>query len=110
MPRYCKAYKLEDLRKFSGWADAALEAEKELNDDSIVYIQEDLTVTKNCLDLDNKDDFIFDKVTPEWETFSKEDLSFAVPDWEEESRINREKLKELEEKEKQEKAGQEAGA
>jgi len=103
MPRYCKAYKLEDLRKFSGWADAALEKEKELADDAIVYIQEDLTVTNDCLDLDNKDEFIFDKVTPEWEKFAKEDLSFAVPDWEEESRINREKLKELEEKEKKEK-------
>ena len=99
MPRYCKAYKLEDVRKFPGWGDGAEANSKELGDDDLVYIQEDFTVTKNCLDLDNKDDFIFTKITPEWEAFAKDELKFEVPDWEEESKRVREHLKKLEEEE-----------
>ena len=33
MTRYCKAYKLEDLRKFPQWADSAKESEKHLHRD-----------------------------------------------------------------------------
>ncbi len=83
MSRYCKAYKLGDLRKFPSWSDAARDNEKELNNDSIVYIQENTSVTTNPLDLDNDEDYIFDKVTPEWETFCKDELKFEVPVWEE---------------------------
>ena len=104
MSRYCKAYKLEDLRKFPKWAEVAKENEKELSDGDIVYIQENLTVTKNCLDLDNEEDYIFTEVSPEWESFSKDDLQFEVPDWEAESAKVREALqKEAAEKEAAEK-------
>ena len=83
MSRYCKAYRLEDLRKFSGWSEMVRDNEKELNNDSIVYIQENTSVTTNPLDLDSQEDYIFDKTTPEWETFCKDELNFEVPVWEE---------------------------
>ncbi|MDJ0835250.1 MAG: hypothetical protein QNK37_01975 [Acidobacteriota bacterium] len=99
MPKYCKAYKLEDLRKFSGWSAAATTAEKEMEDNDLAYVMESLKVTKNCLDLDNEEDFLLNDVSNEWEAFCKEDLKFEVPDWEAESERVRQHLKELEEKE-----------
>ena len=104
MPKYCKAYKLEDLRKFSGWAGNAVAAEKEMDDNDLAYVMESLKVTKNCLDLDNEDDFLLNEVTPEWETFCKDELKFEVPDWEAESERVRKHLQELEAKEKAEAA------
>lgn len=92
MPRYCKAYKIEDLRKFPKWADTARSSEKDLEDGSLVYIKEELTVTKNCLDLDNEDEMILVEITPEWEAFCKEELKFEVPDWEAEAARVREQL------------------
>ena len=97
MPRYCKAYKLEDLRKFPKWSESSEEIEKDLKDDEIVYIEETLFVTKNCLELDKKEDYIFNDITPEWEKFCKEELEFEVPDWEAESAKVREALKKMEE-------------
>lgn len=106
MPRYCKAYKLEDLRKYPKWAELANESDKDLEDDSIVYIEETLIVTKNCLELDKKEDYLVTDPTPEWETFCKGDLEFQVPDWEAESAAVREALKKAE-AEKAEKEGEE---
>ena len=100
MPKYCKAYKLEDLRKFSGWSAAAASAEKDMGDGDLAYVMESLTVTKNCLDLDKEDDFLLTEVTPEWEAFCKGELKFEVPDWEAESERTRKHLQELEAAEK----------
>ena len=79
MSRYCKAYKLEDLRKYANWSASAKENEKELEDDAIVYIVDNNKVTQNPLDLDNEEDYIFDALTPEWEKFIADELDFAVP-------------------------------
>lgn len=92
MPRYCKAYKIEDLRKFPKWAESAKATEKDLEEGALVYVKEELTVTKNCLDLDNEDELVFTEISPEWETFCKEDLKFEVPDWEAEAAKVREQL------------------
>ena len=107
MPQYQKAYLLKDLRRFPGWTETRLREEQtdrqamarpgepagpqpeELTDESIVYIQEDLTVCESCFDTSSK---MFDKVTPEWDKFCRNELGFAVPDWEEESRVVREAL------------------
>lgn len=111
MPLYQKAYQLKQLRRFAGWKETwpreePKGAEKvarpgetessdpdEPTDESIVYMGEDLTVSRSCFDATQK---VFDRVTPEWEEFCRKDLGFAVPDWEEESRIVREKLAKME--------------
>ena len=102
MPRYCKAYKLEDLRKYPNWSDVASDAEKELEDDSIVYIKEDFVVTKNCLELDKEEDYILTDGGDGWQSFAKDDLKFQVPDWEAESERVREAIKKQEEEAKSE--------
>ena len=104
MPRYCKAYKLEDLKKFPQWDEHVTSAGKEMEDSDLAYIQEDLTVTKNCLDLDNKEDWIYTEVTPEWEDYVTDELNFAIPDWEAESKAAREAALKAEEEAKQKEA------
>lgn len=93
MGKYCKAYLLKDLRVFSEWTEASQNARPEasegenrdgtnqnprqLTDESIVYLQENLTVTDDVF----QDEYIlFDKVTSAWETFCREGLQFALPD------------------------------
>ena len=98
MPKYLKAYLLKELRQYSGWVEKVPAVESaaeqkqgpELKDDEIVYIHEDLKVTQGCFE---DSPVIFDEVTPGWEQFCKDNLRFEVPDWEEESRQVREKLK-----------------
>jgi len=105
MPEYQKAYHLNQLRRFPGWIETRVWEEpkdpqrmaqpgqpearrpEELTDESIVYMQENLTVSESCFDTGRT---IFDRITPEWEDFCRNELHFVVPDWEEESRIARE--------------------
>lgn len=90
MGQYCKAYRLKDLRGYSGWKEKAENARKEkklvdgeetertrtLEDDSIVYIQQDYTVTDGIY----MDEYVvFDQVTPEWIAYCKEELGFILP-------------------------------
>ena len=88
--KYCKAYLLKDISCFDKWSDLARVQDRELGDDSVVYIKEDLTVTTNALEMDKEEDIIYDTVDDEWEAFCRDVLKFEVPDWEEESRRMRE--------------------
>ena len=99
MGRYCKAYTLDMLRQFDGWSEKPpnvggeqdagggnkeagggneATAAGELNDDSIVYVQENYVVTDGIY-LD--EGIIFDAVTPEWMSFCKDTLKFEIPDY-----------------------------
>lgn len=91
MMTYCKAYKLGDLRQFSGWMENAdnvrrrsngngslNEEETQLTDDSILYLHETFIVTDGIFGDKN---IIFDKVSPEWIEFCKNQLNFAVPEY-----------------------------
>ncbi len=79
MPRYLKAYPIEQLRAFSAWADHATEAGIE---EGLVFLDESLVVFADCFEDSGR---VFDQVTEEWRTFCRETLGFAVPDWEAES-------------------------
>lgn len=86
---YCKAYVLGDLLKFPGWSESRInwrekgsgldneEADKELNDESIVYLHQDFTVTESMWHNEN---VIFNDVTAEWKGFCRETLQFKAPD------------------------------
>ncbi|HEX8174594.1 MAG TPA: hypothetical protein VF543_05690 [Pyrinomonadaceae bacterium] len=85
--KYCKAYTLDELRKFSGWneelpekqgagANGEAQAEGEADLSDIVFLQEDYTVTTGIF-LD--ENVVFDKVTPEWIEFCRDTLKFDVP-------------------------------
>ena len=79
MSRYCKAYKLEDLRKFAGWSQSA-KNDKDQGDDTIVYITDQFNVTTNPLEMDKEEDFLFDVHSDEWKTFCTDTLKFEIPD------------------------------
>ena len=95
MGRYCKAYLLKDLRAFPEWTETSHNARPEgegnqgddqdepakrarqLTDESIVYLQENLVVTDDVF----QDEYIlFEKVTPAWEVYCRQELQFAIPD------------------------------
>lgn len=91
MGRYCKAYLASDLKKYPGW-DPNLEnlrqpeserpgeepeERAELEDDDIVYLQEDLVVTDGIFRDEN---VLFEDASEEWKTFCEETLEFEVPE------------------------------
>jgi ankyrin repeat protein len=86
---YCRAYYLRDLRRFDGWSENHLQGPEEgstngadpgeegpLDDEAIVYVHQDFTVTRSMW---HDEDVLFDQVTPEWRDFCEGELEFAVP-------------------------------
>jgi hypothetical protein len=92
MGKYCKAYLLLELRKYEGWIENSenarsekkkvdgkeIEEIRELNDDSIVYIQENFVVTD---DIYKEKNILFNSVTPEWKEYCTNTLNFTIPDY-----------------------------
>ena len=76
MPRYCKAYRIADVRKFSAWPALAGPGESELPDEELCFVHEDLTVTRSCF---AEKDLLLRSVTPEWREFCLGELGFEVP-------------------------------
>ena len=77
MRTYCKAYKLADLRQFSGWVEKREENEAELPGDTICYLWDDFTVVKSPV---QEKGVLFDTVTPEWREFCATTLGFEIPE------------------------------
>jgi hypothetical protein len=77
MRKYCKAYKLADVRQFSGWVEKREENEAELPDDGICYIWDDFTVVRSPV---QDKGVLFDNVTPEWQEFCTTTLRFEIPE------------------------------
>ena len=77
MRKYCKAYKLSDLRHFTNWVEKHEENEPELSDDDICYLWDDFTVVKSPV---QPGGVLFDTVTPEWQDFCKTTLKFEIPE------------------------------
>jgi hypothetical protein len=93
MGNYCKAYHASGFRKFRGWTEdtSNLRGEKKyvegkevfepktsLEDDDILYLQENYVVTHGIF----KDEHIvFDKVTDQWKEFCHGELAFQIPDY-----------------------------
>lgn len=95
MPTYQQAYRLGEIRRFTGWKesiglpaeDTADEPRGLLEDHTVVFLQEDLRVTGTCF---ADSEVLFDEVTDAWRLFCRETLQFVVPDWEAESEAVRE--------------------
>jgi hypothetical protein len=93
MGKYCKAYLAKQLREYQGWSENAanvrkekkdvdgkeVEVERTLDDDSILYIQENYVVTDGIFKDQN---IIFDNVTDDWKQFCHEKLAFEIPVYE----------------------------
>jgi hypothetical protein len=91
MGRYCKAYAIEQLRKFPGWEekienlapaendeDGSQQPRTGLAADDYLFLQENYVVTDGIF-LDEH--IIFDRVTPEWQEFCAKELAFEIPDY-----------------------------
>lgn len=92
MGRYCKAYPVGRFREFSSWTERLENLRRDrdqhgeqspgasprLSDDDFLYLQENLAVTDGIFMDEN---VIYDQVTPEWEDFCKNNLSFSIPDY-----------------------------
>jgi hypothetical protein len=91
MGRYCKAYSVEQLRKFPSWTErlenlAPLENDEDgteqprtsLANDDYLFLQENFIVTDGIF-LDEH--IVFDAVTPEWQEFCTKELAFEIPEY-----------------------------
>ena len=86
--KYCRAYRLKDLRKFQGWSEGRInwkienESEKEaqwngdFTDDTVVFLHQDFTVTASPWHNEN---MIFNQVSKQWCEFSSSTLGFKAP-------------------------------
>jgi len=91
--KYCKAYYLGELRKYSGWNESRINwkekkeadrqekaaggPESEFTDDKVVFIHQDFSVTESMWQGEN---VIFNEISPEWKEFCAVTLKFKVPD------------------------------
>lgn len=91
--KYCKAYHLGDLRKYTGWSEsrinwkepkekpqkneAAEGGDGKFGNDKVVFIHQDFTVTESMWQGEN---VIFNEVSPAWKEFCAGELKFKVPD------------------------------
>lgn len=91
MGRYCKAYPIDQLRKYAGWSEklenlAPLENDEDgsqqprttLGEEDYLFLQETFVVTDGIF-LDEH--VIFDTVTPEWKEFCTKELAFEIPEY-----------------------------
>jgi len=79
MKKYCKAYLLADLRAFPDWSASAHPDERELTDESLVYLDDEFKVLA-CPVGKDKDKVLFGEVTPEWQEFCTQALKFEIPE------------------------------
>jgi len=93
MGKYCKAYLAKQLREYPDWSEKKenvrkekkevdgkeVEVDRELDDESILYIQENYVVTDGIFKDEN---IIFDNVTDAWKEFCHGPLGFEIPVYE----------------------------
>jgi hypothetical protein len=85
MGRYCKAFPARRFREYAGWVedcghlrtDAAGARRNRIEDDDVLYLQENYTVTDGLYKDEN---VVFAEVTGDWVRFCAEVLAFRLPD------------------------------
>lgn len=93
MGKYCKAYPVSALRRFSGWKEKTgdlrgdkrvvdgkevVDTKTSLAEDDVLYLQENFVVTHGIF----KDEHVvYDDVTDEWRAFCEKELGFEIPDY-----------------------------
>lgn len=76
MNRYCRAYRLGEMRAFAGWEQRATGV-ADLGDDEVVYLRADLTVVRTPVLTDPQP--VWEAVDSSWRQFCTDRLRFAVP-------------------------------
>src|SRR5215213_6446062 len=81
--KYCNAYHIGELRRYSEWTENKLDSKPEdgeaqgLTDTDVVFLHHDYKVTKLMW---ADEDVIFDKLTDQWKNFCTTELQFSIPD------------------------------
>ncbi len=89
--KYCKAYYLEDLRKYPEWNESRINWKKRnghdgdssgdpndpFPDEKVVFIHQDFTVTESAWHNEN---VVFNQTNSAWKEFCATTLKFKVPD------------------------------
>jgi uncharacterized protein len=83
--KYCKAFHMDDLRKYPKWSENQINRDEKNNgdagaalpDDDVVFLHQDFTVTRSAW---HNEDVIFNAVDPAWEEFCINSLNFKIPD------------------------------
>jgi hypothetical protein len=84
MGKYCKAYQVKQFRVFKGWTENsnafstsnspdAVDPGNYLNDDAVLYLQEDLSVTSGIF---KDEQVVFRDSSDEWAQFCRDELLF----------------------------------
>lgn len=79
MKKYCKSYPLGELRRFSGWSAGAQPEERDLPDETTVFLCDEFTVLISPVGIE-KDTRLFVEDSPEWREFCRTTLKFEIPD------------------------------
>jgi hypothetical protein len=79
MNKYCKSYPLGELRRFPGWSDGALTEEREMSDETSVFLTDTFTVLISPVGRD-KDKLLYAQDSPEWREFCIGTLKFSIPE------------------------------
>ena len=79
MKKYCKSYQLGELRRFPEWAAGAQPEERDLDDDTTVYLCDEYTVLVCPVGVD-KDKRLFTADSPAWREFCETTLKFRIPE------------------------------
>ncbi|MFD3656613.1 hypothetical protein [Streptomyces sp. NPDC058620] len=77
--KYCKSYPLGELRGFPGWSAGAHPEERDLADETTVFLCDEFTVMLSPVGVD-KDKRLFTEDTPEWREFCETTLKFGIPE------------------------------
>jgi hypothetical protein len=87
--QYCRAYHLQDLRRYPAWTESRINWKKKrdngnganpeepFSDQKVVFIHQDLSVTESVW---HNEDVIFNQIDPAWADFCASTLEFKVPD------------------------------
>lgn len=70
--RFCKAYRVDELRAFAGWPESAPP-----DGAQVLYLHPSLQVTRSMW---ADQDVVFESDSPEWRQFCRAVLAFDVPD------------------------------
>ena len=73
---YCKACYWKDITRYPHWPSSGSSEGRPADDETIVYLHQDFTVTKSVWRGEN---VIFTNITPEWIHFCESELKFSIP-------------------------------
>ncbi|MGC5365550.1 hypothetical protein ACPXCE_28410 [Streptomyces sp. DT24] len=62
------------MRGFADWAESAAAEQRELPDDTVVYLRDDLAVVRHPVQADQG--MLWDTATPQWRVFCADELRF----------------------------------